>query len=94
MTTTNLSHYVVTSLTNPFQGADETQMVNSEGTAVSDQGSTLQNQSNQQVTNLSTPFSDALYISRPVSSVGTLDRGKLTADSHAYISLIPNDVTK
>ena len=69
-------------------------MVDSEGTAVSDQGSTLQYQSNQQVTNLSTPFSDALYISRPVSSVGTLDRGKLTADSHAYISLIPNDVTK
>ena len=93
-TTTNLSHYVVTSSTNPFQGAAETQMVDSEGTAVSDQGSTLQYQSNQQVTNLSTPFSDALYISRPVSSVGTLDRGKLTADSHAYISLIPNDVTK
>ena len=88
-TTTNLSHYVVTSSTNPFQGGAETQMVNSEGTAqslaVSDQGSTLQNQSNQQVTNLSAPLSDALYISKPICSIGTVDCGKLTADSHAYI---------
>ena len=88
-TTTNLSHYVVTSPTNPSQGGAETQMVNSEGTAqslaVSDQDSTLQNQPNQQVTNLSTPLSDALYISKPICSIGTVDCGKLTADSHAYI---------
>ena len=64
-------------------------MVNSEGTAkslvVSDQGSTQQNHSNQQVNNLSTPLADALYISRPICSIGTVDHGKLTADDHVYI---------
>ena len=34
---------------------------------------------------MSAPLSDALYISRPICSIGTVDRGKLTADSHAYI---------
>ena len=26
-----------------------------------------------------------LYVSRPISSVGTVDQGKLPADGHAYI---------
>ena len=74
-TTTNLSpHDVTSSKTNPFQRGSETQMVNSGGQAqslgISDQGSTQQNQSNQQVTNLSTSLTDALYVSRPICSVG------------------------
>ena len=32
-----------------------------------------------------TSLSDTLYVSRPISSVGTVDHGKLTADGHAYI---------
>ena len=88
-TTTNLSpHDVTSSKTNPFQRGSETQMVNSGGQAqslgISDQGSTQQNQSNQQVTNLSTSLTDALYVSRPICSVGTTDRGKLTGDSYAH----------
>ena len=88
-TTTNLStHDVTSSKTNPFQRGSETQMVNSGGQAqslgISDQGSTQQNQSNQQVTNLSTSLTDALYVSRPICSVGTTDHGKLTGDSYAH----------
>ena len=39
----------------------------------------LQNQLNQQVTNVSTSLSNALYISRPICSIGTVCRGRLTA---------------
>ena len=42
------------------------------------------NQSSKQVTNLSTSLTDALYVSRPICSVGTTDRGKLTGDSYAH----------
>ena len=34
---------------------------------------------------MSTSLSDMLYVSRPISSVGTVEQGKLTADGHAYI---------
>ena len=34
---------------------------------------------------MSTSLSDTLYVSRPISTVGTVDQGKLTADGHAYI---------
>ena len=88
-TITNTSPDVVTSSkTNPFQGRCETQVVNNEqpqSLEVNDQSLILQDQSNQQVTNLSTSLSDMLYVSRPISSVGTVDQGKLTTDSHAYI---------
>ena len=43
-----------------------------------------QDQSNQQVTNLSTSLSDTLHVSKPISSVGIVDHGRLTADGHAY----------
>ena len=89
-TITNTSPGVVTlSTTNPFQGRGETQVVNTaedpQLLEVYDQSLILQDQSNQQVTNLSTSLSDMLYVSRPISSVGTVDQGKLTADGHAYI---------
>ena len=89
-TITNTSPGVVTSsTTNPFQGRGETQVVNTakdpQSLEVNDQSLILQNQSNQQVTNLSTSLSDMLYVSRPISSVGTVDQGKLTLDGHAYI---------
>ena len=85
-TITNTSPGVVTSsTTNPFQGRGETQAVNTAGDPqsleVNDQSLILQDQSNQQVTNLR-PIRP---ISRPISSVGTVDQGKLTADGHAYI---------
>ena len=87
MTTTNLSPYVATlSKTNPFQRGSETQIVNPEGQTQSlvmkDHDS--KNQSSKQVTNLSTSLTDALYVSRPICSVGTTDRGKLTGDSYAH----------
>jgi len=44
----------------------------------------LKKQSSKQVTNLSTSLTDALYVSRPVCSIGTTDRGKLTGDSYAH----------
>ena len=79
-----LHHHWQLQLTSHHRGS-ETQMVNSEGQAqslgISDQGSTQQNQSNQQVTNLSTSLTDALYVSRPICSV---DHGKLTGDSYAH----------
>ena len=89
-TITNTSPGVVTSsTTNPFQGRGETQVVNTakdpQSLEVNDQSLILQNQSNQQVTNLSTSLSDMLYVSRPISSVGTVDQGKPTLDGHAYI---------
>ena len=90
-TITNTSPGVVTSsTTNPFQGRGETQVVNTaedpQSLEVNDQSLILQDQSNQQVTtNLSTSLSDMLYVSRPISSVGTVDQGKLPADGHAYI---------
>ena len=34
---------------------------------------------------MSTSLSDTLYVSRPISSVGTVEQGKLNADGHAYI---------
>ena len=34
---------------------------------------------------MSTSLSDTLYVSRPISTVGTVDQGKLIADGHAYI---------
>ena len=72
--------------TNPFQRGSEKQIVNSEGQAQSlvmkDHG--LKNQSSKQVTNLSTSVTDALYVSRPICSVGTTDCGKLTGDSYAH----------
>ena len=90
ITITNTSPGVVTSsTTNPFQGRGETQVFNTaedpQLLEVNDQSLILQDQSNQQVTNLSTSLSDMLYVSRPISSVGTVDQGKLTADGHAYI---------
>ena len=90
-TITNTSPGVVTSsTTNPFQGRGETQVVNTaedpQSLEVNDQSLILQDQSNQQVTtNLSISLSDMLYVSRPISSVGTVDQGKLPADGHAYI---------
>ena len=47
------------------------------------QSLTSQPQSNQQVTNLNTSLSDTLYVSRPVSSIGTVNHGKFIAEGHA-----------
>ena len=91
-TTTNLypsEHVVTSSTTNPFQGRGETQVVNTaedpDSLEVNDQSLILQDQSNQQVTNLSASLSDMVFVSRSISSVGTVDQGKLPADGHAYI---------
>lgn len=46
----------------------------------SQQGLTSQIQPNQQVTQLSTSLSDTLFTSRPISSVGTANYGKLTTE--------------
>ena len=43
-------------------------------------------QSDQQVTNLSTSLSDTLFVSRPISSIGMVNNGRLTAESHTYTS--------
>ena len=47
---------------------------------INKQGLTSQIQSTQQVTKLSTSLSDTLFTSRPISSVGTVSHGKLTAE--------------
>ena len=73
----------MSSTTYPFQKRGETQVVNTEdpqSLEVNYQGLILQDQPNQQVTNYSTSLSGILYVSRPISSVGIIHQGKLTAD--------------
>ena len=41
-------------------------------------------QSKPQVTNLSTSLSDTFYVSRPVSSIGMVNHGKVMAEGPAY----------
>ena len=53
---------------------------------INNQGLTSQIRSNQQVTKLSTPLSDTLLTSRPISSIGTVHHGKLTAEGQTYTS--------
>ena len=39
-------------------------------------------QADQQVTNVSTSLSDTLFVSRPISSIGMVNNGRLTAEGH------------
>ncbi|MCY3927700.1 MAG: hypothetical protein OXG81_05455 [Acidobacteria bacterium] len=76
-------------VTNTIPGISETHLGSkSKGTQslgeINKQSSISQDQSNQQVTNLNTSLSDTLFISRPISSIGTVNHGKLTAEGHAY----------
>ena len=78
------------SVTNRVPYGSQTQLGNFEGTQslkeINKQGLTSQIQSTQQVTKLSTSLSDTLFTSRLISSVGTVNHGKLTAEGQTYSS--------
>ena len=92
---TGPTHITVSTLTQPsltstVPHGSQAQPGNLGGTQllkpINNQGLTSQIQSNQQVTKLSTSLSDTLLTSRPISSIGMVNHGKLTAEGQTYIS--------
>ena len=92
---TGPTHMTVSTLTQPsltstVPHGSQAQPGNLGGTQllkpINNQGLTSQIQSNQQVTKLSTSLSDTLLTSRPISSIGMVNHGKLTAEGQTYTS--------
>ena len=74
----------------PHVHGGQAQLDSLEGTQsleqINKQSLTSQIQSDQQVTKLSASLSDILPTSRPISSIGIVNQGKLTAEGQTYTS--------